>query len=58
MTTTHVLETAGAEIVYDVRGPLPATDGRPPLFIDRSADGRQRLRNIGVALPGPDGRHL
>jgi hypothetical protein len=23
MTTTHVLETAGADIAYDVRGPLP-----------------------------------
>jgi pimeloyl-ACP methyl ester carboxylesterase len=31
-TTTHVLETAEAEIVYDVRGPLP-TGGRPPLFM-------------------------
>jgi pimeloyl-ACP methyl ester carboxylesterase len=30
--TTHVLETAEAEIVYDVRGPLP-TAGRPPLFM-------------------------
>jgi len=33
MTTTHVLETAGAEIVYDVRGPLPTPDERPPLFM-------------------------
>ncbi len=31
MTTTHVLETAGADIAYDVRGPLPSADGRPPL---------------------------
>ncbi|MDH6455670.1 pimeloyl-ACP methyl ester carboxylesterase [Streptomyces sp. SAI-119] len=30
---THTLETAGADLVYDVRGPLPATDGRPPLFM-------------------------
>ena len=29
--TTHTLETAGADIVYDVRGPLPTADGRPPL---------------------------
>ena len=29
---THTLETAGAAIVYDVQGPLPA-DGRPPLFM-------------------------
>jgi pimeloyl-ACP methyl ester carboxylesterase len=33
MTTTHILETAEADIVYDVRGPLPAADGRPPLFM-------------------------
>src|SRR5215470_558531 len=33
MTTTHILETAGADIAYDVHGPLPTTDGRPPLFM-------------------------
>src|ERR687898_952156 len=31
--TTHTLETAGAAIAYDVRGPLPTADGRPPLFM-------------------------
>jgi pimeloyl-ACP methyl ester carboxylesterase len=30
---THTLETAEAAIVYDVQGPLPAADGRPPLFM-------------------------
>ncbi|WP_030223003.1 alpha/beta fold hydrolase [Streptomyces bikiniensis] len=30
---THTLETAGASLVYDVRGPLPTTDGRPPLLM-------------------------
>ena len=30
---THRLETTGAGIVYDVRGPLPTADGRPPLFM-------------------------
>ncbi|MFD5787718.1 alpha/beta fold hydrolase [Streptomyces sp. NPDC127037] len=30
---TYTLETPGADLVYDVRGPLPATDGRPPLFM-------------------------
>ncbi|MFB7651502.1 MULTISPECIES: alpha/beta fold hydrolase [unclassified Streptomyces] len=30
---THTLETAGADLVYDVRGPLPTADGRPPLFM-------------------------
>src|SRR5438270_11761699 len=30
---THTLETDGATIVYDVQGPLPTADGRPPLFM-------------------------
>jgi pimeloyl-ACP methyl ester carboxylesterase len=33
MTTTHVLETAEVDIVYDLHGPLPTADGRPPLFM-------------------------
>ena len=33
MTTTHILETAGADIAYDVHGPLPTAEGRPPLFM-------------------------
>ncbi|HET8953302.1 MAG TPA: alpha/beta hydrolase [Solirubrobacteraceae bacterium] len=33
MTTTHTLTTDGAEIAYDVRGPLPTADGRPPLLM-------------------------
>jgi pimeloyl-ACP methyl ester carboxylesterase len=33
MTTTHVLETAEVDIAYDVYGPLPTADGRPPLFM-------------------------
>ncbi len=32
-TRTHTLSTDGADIVYDVHGPLPTTDGRPPLFM-------------------------
>ncbi|HXC78976.1 MAG TPA: alpha/beta hydrolase [Candidatus Acidoferrum sp.] len=31
--TTHKLETNGAEIVYDVHGPLPTAGGRPPLVM-------------------------
>src|SRR3977135_4406186 len=31
--TTHKLETTKADIVYDVHGPLPTADGRPPLFM-------------------------
>jgi pimeloyl-ACP methyl ester carboxylesterase len=33
MTTTHILETAEADIAYDVHGPLPTADGRPPLLM-------------------------
>jgi pimeloyl-ACP methyl ester carboxylesterase len=33
MTTTHVLQTAEADLAYDVHGPLPTADGRPPLFM-------------------------
>ncbi|MFJ6615189.1 alpha/beta fold hydrolase [Streptomyces sp. NPDC091289] len=30
---TYTLDTAGADLVHDVRGPLPTADGRPPLFM-------------------------
>jgi pimeloyl-ACP methyl ester carboxylesterase len=33
MTTTRTLETPAADIVYDVHGPLPTADGRPPLLL-------------------------
>jgi pimeloyl-ACP methyl ester carboxylesterase len=33
MADTRVLRTSGADITYDVHGPLPPTDGRPPLFM-------------------------
>ena len=33
MTTTHMLETAEADIAYDLHGPLPTADGRPPLLM-------------------------
>ena len=33
MTTMHMLEAAEADIAYDVHGPLPPADGRPPLFM-------------------------
>src|SRR5215212_11244036 len=32
-TTTHMLDTGDADIAYDVRGPLPTADGRPPLLM-------------------------
>ena len=33
MTKTHVLDTGGADVTYDVHGPLPTADGRPPLLM-------------------------
>lgn len=33
MTTIRMLETAEATIAYDVHGPLPTADGRPPLLM-------------------------
>ena len=33
MTTTHVLETPEVDLAYDVHGPLPTEDGRPPLLM-------------------------
>jgi len=33
MTTNHILETAEVDLAYDVHGPLPTADGRPPLFM-------------------------
>jgi pimeloyl-ACP methyl ester carboxylesterase len=33
MTTTHTLETGDVAIAYDVHGPLPTADGRPPLLM-------------------------
>ena len=33
MTTTHTLDVPGAVLTYDVHGPLPAEDGRPPLMM-------------------------
>ncbi|WP_067814814.1 alpha/beta fold hydrolase [Nocardia inohanensis] len=31
--TTHTLELPDADLVYDVHGPLPTADGRPPLLL-------------------------
>src|SRR3954471_12075657 len=31
--TTHLLETDEVDLAYDVHGPLPTADGRPPLFM-------------------------
>ncbi|HEX4719454.1 MAG TPA: alpha/beta hydrolase, partial [Thermoleophilaceae bacterium] len=49
MTTTHTLEASEAAIVYDVHGPLPTADGRPPLFMigqPMSASGFSTLASL------------
>jgi pimeloyl-ACP methyl ester carboxylesterase len=33
MTTTHMLNNDDADSAYDVHGPVPTADGRPPLFM-------------------------
>ena len=33
MTSTHTLDVPGAVLTYDVHGPLPTEDGRPPLMM-------------------------
>src|SRR3954465_15143352 len=33
MMTTHILDTPDVDLVYDVDGPLPTADGRPPLLM-------------------------
>ena len=33
MLTTRTLDTPEADLVYDIRGPLPTADGRPPLVM-------------------------
>src|SRR4051794_30719124 len=46
MATTHTLATAGAQIAYDVHGPLPPADGRPALLMigqPMTADGFSTL---------------
>src|SRR4051812_20698207 len=45
--TTHLLATPDVDLAYDVYGPLPTTDGRPPLFMiaqPMTAEGFDALR--------------
>jgi pimeloyl-ACP methyl ester carboxylesterase len=49
MTTTHILDTPEAGIAYDVHGPLPSADGRPPLLMigqPMTADGFATLASL------------
>ena len=51
MTTTHMLETAEVDIPYDVRGPLPTADGRPPLFMIGQPMGASGFATLASHFP-------
>ncbi|MCA0145504.1 alpha/beta fold hydrolase [Blastococcus sp. LR1] len=46
MTTARTLETPEATLAYDVRGPLPTADGRPPLFLIAAPMGADGFRTL------------
>src|SRR5256885_745245 len=48
---THKLATTEADIVYDVRGPLPTTDGRPPLFMIAQPMDASGFRTLASHFP-------
>src|SRR5215469_253900 len=49
--TTHKLETTEADIVYDVHGPLPTADGRPPLFMIGQPMDARGFRTLASHFP-------
>ena len=51
MTTTHMLETAEADIAYDVHGPLPTAGGRPPLFMIGQPMGASGFATLASHFP-------
>src|SRR5215211_7008655 len=51
MTTTHTLETAEADIAYDVDGALPTADGRPSLFMIGQPMDASGFRTLASHLP-------
>lgn len=50
MATTHHLPTPDGTIVYDVHGPLPTTDGRPPLFMVGAPMGAEGFTTLASLL--------
>src|SRR5215212_11116409 len=51
MTTMHTLETAEADIAYDVDGPLPPADGRPPLLMIGQPMDASGFRTLASQFP-------
>ena len=50
-TSTRTVTTPGAAIVYDVRGPLPAIDGRPPLLMIGQPMGASGFATLASYFP-------
>lgn len=48
---TRTLSLPGVELVYDVRGPLPAPDGRPPLLLIGSPMDASGFATLAQLLP-------
>jgi pimeloyl-ACP methyl ester carboxylesterase len=51
MTTTHALQTRAGTLTYDVHGPLPTADGRPPLFMVGAPMGADGFATLASLLP-------
>jgi pimeloyl-ACP methyl ester carboxylesterase len=51
MTSTHILRTPEASLAYDVRGPLPTADGRPPLFLIAAPMDASGFGTLAAHLP-------
>ena len=51
MTTTHALRTPAGTLTYDVHGPLPTADGRPPLFMVGAPMGADGFATLASLLP-------
>jgi pimeloyl-ACP methyl ester carboxylesterase len=49
--TTQILETPGADLAYDIHGPLPAADGRPPLLMIGQPMDASGFRTLASLLP-------
>lgn len=49
--TTHTLDVPGATLTYDVRGPLPAADGRLPLLLIGQPMDASGFRTLASFLP-------
>lgn len=51
MLTTHILETPDVDLAYDVDGPLPTADGRPPLMMIGQPMDASGFRTLASLFP-------